>query len=54
MKKVTAIERILDYLKNQEFYESLFKEIEADIQRHQELSARKKKNSRYRCPKRPG
>ena len=31
MKKKKVIERILDYLKNQEFYEALFKEMEADI-----------------------
>ena len=52
MKKENVVDRILDYLKNQEFYEALFKEIESDIRRCQSRSVRKIKNPEYRRPNR--
>jgi len=49
MKKQKVIDRVLDYLWNQEFYEVLFKEIEEDIHRYQLKKMRKKnQNSEYR------
>jgi len=51
MKKKKVIERILDYLKNQEFYEALFIEMEADIRRDLERARKKKKNPGYRSYK---
>jgi len=47
MKKEKVIERVLDYLKNHEFYEALFKEIEADIQKDLERARKKNKNPGY-------
>ena len=51
MKEKKVIERILDYLKNQEFYEALFKEIEADIRKDLERARKKNKNPGYRSHK---
>jgi hypothetical protein len=52
MKKEKVVERVLDYIRNQEFYEALFKEIEADIRRYQAKRIKKTKDSGYRHPKR--
>jgi hypothetical protein len=51
MKKEKVIERILDYLKNQEFYEALFKEIEADIRKDLIRARKINKNPGYRSHK---
>ena len=54
MKNEKVIERILDFMRNQAFYEAQFKEIDADILRYKARSAKKNRYPGKRPSKNPG